>query len=245
MRPDMAKVIVERPRPGSCARGPGKGEKRRAQRLGLEELPRREGIQGHCRANPKSLNEHLGPLRRYLDRQAGRPWDAVFSEICAHINRASAVQDHVRDHVDDYVVTNVVLLDGVPCYAGPARWRGRYGEPIVRRRWGPRLYVCPRTRLLRRAPLCREDTKRARTARLARPALLPTTWVDDRHFAHRTESGQWRLVEVRPLPDGSAHDTFLGRWVTACEARSCYGRAVCAVGWRFMGNRERKRLKLE
>ena len=115
MRPDMAKVIVERPRFGSRTRGTPKGYRRTLQRLGDEGLPHREGMKRRHQGNTKSLNEHLGPLRRYLDAQVGRPWDKVFSEICAHIDRASAVQDHVRDHVADYVVTHVVLIDGIPC----------------------------------------------------------------------------------------------------------------------------------
>ena len=61
------------------------------------------------RAGMKSLNEHLGPLRRYLSSQVGRPWDKVYAEICAHISVDSAVQDHVRDHVFDYVTVDVLF----------------------------------------------------------------------------------------------------------------------------------------
>src|SRR5262245_19799390 len=118
MRPDMSKVIVERPRHGSSDRTRAKRRRREVRRLGLDALPRREGIK-RLRGGTKHLNEHLAPLRRYLESQVGRPWDKVFSEICAHINRNSAVQDHVRDHVDDYVEVNTVLIDGIPCSADP------------------------------------------------------------------------------------------------------------------------------
>src|SRR4051812_39875839 len=107
MRADMAKVIVERPRVGSRARGKGKGYKRRLARIAPEDRPRREGMKHHG-GNTKSLNEHLGPLGRYLEGQVGRPWNDVFAEICAHIDRNSAVQDHVRDHLGDFVTTDVV-----------------------------------------------------------------------------------------------------------------------------------------
>ena len=116
MRSDMAKVIVERPRIGSSMRGKSKGYRRSLQRLDHEKLPSKEGIKRRHLGHRKWLNEHLGPLRRYLDSQVGRPWNKVFSEICAHINRSSAVQDHVRDHVADYVATNVIEVDGVPCW---------------------------------------------------------------------------------------------------------------------------------
>ena len=56
MRADMAKVIVERPRVGSRCRLTPKGSRRQAQRLGLGELPRREGIGRPWRGGGKSLN---------------------------------------------------------------------------------------------------------------------------------------------------------------------------------------------
>src|SRR4051794_11647731 len=110
MRADMAKVIVERPRYGSRDAGMAKGYKRKLQRISTDELPIREGMKKRSGGGTKSLNEHLGPLRRYLDSQVGRSWNKVFAEICAHINRNSAVQDHVRDHIDDYVVLRVVEI---------------------------------------------------------------------------------------------------------------------------------------
>ncbi len=165
MRPDMAKVIVERPRFGSRTRGTPKGYRRTLQRLGDEGLPHREGMKRRHQGNTKSLNEHLGPLRRYLDAQVGRPWDKVFSEICAHIDRASAVQDHVRDHVAGYVATHVILIDGIPCN-GEGGWD--YGRPLYQTFWR-RWYVCPRTRILRRvkAPGARDETRRSPTMALA------------------------------------------------------------------------------
>jgi hypothetical protein len=146
MRADMAKVIVERPRLKGWAWNKPKGYQRILQRYGEDGPPRREGIKRRWQGGSKALNEHLGPLRRYLDSQVGRPWDKVFSEICSHINRNSAVQDHVRDHVEGYVTVHVLLIDGVPCN-GEGRWQ--YGKPLHEMRWRP-WYVCPRTGLLRR-----------------------------------------------------------------------------------------------
>ena len=96
MRDDMAKVIVERPRiPAfNCRKG-------RPQ--ALEDLPAREGMRRpHAlRGDRKELNENLTPLRRYLERQVGRPWDKVYSEIAAHLRVDNTVQQHVRDHLGD------------------------------------------------------------------------------------------------------------------------------------------------
>ena len=47
----------------------------------------------------RGLNENLAPLRRYLHAQIGRPWNKVFSEICAGIDRRNTVQQHIHQHI--------------------------------------------------------------------------------------------------------------------------------------------------
>src|SRR5262245_8425892 len=169
MRADMAKVIVERPRKKGCAWTKPKGYQRRLRRYGDDGPPGREGIKACWQGGTKYLNEHLGPLRRYLDKQVGRPWDKVFSEICAHIDRNSAVQDHVRDHVEDYVTVHGLLIDGVPCNG-----EGRsYGRPLHRLRYGA-WYVCPRTGLLRRVKVVSRK-HRPLTPRPSLPRYIPVS----------------------------------------------------------------------
>src|SRR5262245_8889655 len=73
MRDDMAKVIVERPRKKGCSSKKPKGYLRRLRSYGEDGPPSREGIKARWQGRTKYLNEHLGPLRRYLDRQVGRP----------------------------------------------------------------------------------------------------------------------------------------------------------------------------
>jgi hypothetical protein len=236
MRPDMAKVIVERPRYGSWMRGASKGYRRALQRMGEDGLPHREGIKRRYRGGTKSLNEHLGPLRRYLDAQVGRPWDKVFSEICAHIDRASAVQDHVRDHVAQYVVTHVVLIDGVPCSGDGDR---NYGKPLHHSPWG-RWYVCPRTGILRRIK-----------ARVRRQRSTPKP--DDRPIFVRVGDslqcrlidGAWYLLSLKPLPlvrvGREERDVFLNCHIATINpamARKHYGADVYAAGMRRLARRE-------
>lgn len=97
MRQDMAKVIVERPRRGS--RGPFKHG--RSRNIPLDQLPTKVGVRrsesGAARER-RNLNEHLGPLKRYLRKQVGRRWDDVYRDISARLRATSAVQQHVRDH---------------------------------------------------------------------------------------------------------------------------------------------------
>jgi hypothetical protein len=235
----MAKVIVERPRFGSRARGQAKGYRRSLQRLGDDGLPSREGIKQHCRGSTKSLNEHLGPLRRYLDSQVGRPWDKVFAEICAHIDRNSAVQDHVRDHVEGYVTTHVILIDGVPC-TGEGGWT--YGKPLHEFRYRP-WYVCPRTGLLRRVKV----TSRKRPGPPKPENPPPYIRVSDT-LQCRFLNGAWHLVTVKPLPtppDRRGHavatDALLNvpvAQLTPLEARRHYGAEVYAVAYRRLARKE-------
>src|SRR3954453_4098593 len=125
MRDDMARVIVERPRiPDHKARKGRAGS--------LEELPSYQGMRRPhlLHWGGKTLNENLQPLRRYLERQVGRPWDKVYAEIAANLRVDNTVQQHVRDHLRDFVVVN------------PRR-------DVVRRSfrgslWWPEFYVAPK-----------------------------------------------------------------------------------------------------
>jgi len=162
MRADMAKVIVERPRLKQGYRKTPKGYKKQNRRMIERDggTPIREGIKRPYGWATKTLNEHLGPLRRYLDSQVGRPWNKVFEEICERIDRNNPVQDHVRDHVQQYVIRNVTIIDGVLCHGGGSFWR--IGTPLAPwyltnlMMW----YVCPKTDLLRRVPPYRKPASR-------------------------------------------------------------------------------------
>jgi hypothetical protein len=244
MRADMAKVIVERPRYGSWMRARHrKGYKRKLQRTPLDEAPRTEGIKEAYGLSGKSLNEHLAPLRRYLLSKVGRPWDKVFSEICARINRNSAVQDHVRDHVWDYVERHVILIDGVPCYGqGYA-----YGTPLISYRGWSQYYVCPKSGLLKRV-------KAFRTARRHHAADSKPVPLGACHYCVQLK-GAWYMAEVCSFPsywnagqvsylERTCDDVVLGRPIKPPEAKKYYGREVHAVSIRRIGKREMKNLPI-
>jgi hypothetical protein len=235
MRPDMAQVIIERPRGGRRYKTP-KGSRRRLQR-GLDAGPRREGMKRVWGGGTKSLNEHLGPLRRFLLGQVGRPWDQVFAEICEHLRVDSAVQDHVRDHVWDYVERNVIVVNGEPCF-GAGWWHGR----PLRGSWRD-LYVCPRSGLLKPVPRYR----RRMAVRPARPPvrvgeLSQCRWIRD----------AWHLVTLQPVPRGDAGvsrcvatDIVLGKRVSelgALRLRAEYGGSLFAVAMRQLARRELRSL---
>jgi hypothetical protein len=238
MRADMAKVIVERPRKKGCAWNKPKGYQRRLRRCGEDGPPAREGIKACWRGGTKYLNEHLGPLRRYLDKQVGRPWDMVFSEICAHIDRSSAVQDHVRDHVEQYVTRHVILIDGVPCSGEGGRG---HGKPLQLVRWWP-WYVCPRTGLLRRVKKVPRKQRRQSQQECPTAYIYVSDTVQCRFF-----DGAWHLVALKPLPASfqyalwGAVDVLLKRRlveITADQARQHYGAEVYAVECRRLARKE-------
>ncbi len=225
MRSDMAKVIVERPRYGSRRRGKAKGYRKYRQLKNADVLAKRESIKFPHRGELKSLNEHLGPLRRYLLKQVGRPWNKVFAEICEHLSRDSAVQDHVRDHVGDFVATNVVVINDV--LHEVTQWK----MPIpLQCRWHFQLlFVCPHTGILKR------NARREHS-----PRKLPTIHI--RHafgVSFIRKSGVWYRVELEAFPKKpdhrtwlvqiTAHDAFENAEITRAQAIDLYGRPEIAT----------------
>jgi hypothetical protein len=138
MRDDMARVIVERPRIPDHRRRKGRDQP-------LEDLPAHEGMRRPHLLNGegKTLNENLRPLRRYLDRQVGRPWNKVYADIAANLRVDNTVQQHVRDHLRDFVATNKLIEVG-PAIDDPASWRA------WRREHGDRRYAVAKRALSRR-----------------------------------------------------------------------------------------------
>lgn len=238
MRPDMDKVIVERPRFGSRLRCARKGYRKELQRTPPDEQPRREGIKWRG-GKMKMFNEHLGPLRRYLQSNVGRPWDKVFSEICERIDRGSVVQDHVRDHVDEYVIRDVVMCGRVPCHSA-----GRlYGRPLWVGSRGGQFFVCPKTGLLRQVP------SRPAAEPEAKKSAQPVR-VDDRQVCVFLDVA-WHLVTVESLPEQwmlcEATDVVFGRRVSTLDPnvlRRTYGGKFYGVAKRRLSKREMKQLPI-
>lgn len=131
MRRDFDRVIIERPRWGS--RGPN-------QKTGGRVSPVADDLASRApmRRTEKVQNDLLGPLRRYLRSNLGRPWNKVYSEICAAADARSLRGMHLRQHVA-WEVERACVLDGrdvvVASYGGyrPVR----------------RFYVHPKSGLLR------------------------------------------------------------------------------------------------
>lgn len=79
MRTDMPRVITERPRifHTSSYRDVRRAKFNHGREL--EDLPSHEGMRRPFRRRgiAKQFSDHLAPLRRFLNKQVGRPWAAV------------------------------------------------------------------------------------------------------------------------------------------------------------------------
>jgi hypothetical protein len=182
MRPDMFKVIVERPRRGHHDAG----------ELRLPRDDRAKVPNGRGRGS-KQLNENLAPLARFLRRNVGRPWSAVYSEICAGLSVRSAVQKHVRDHLKDLVRLKVYEHDG-------SLWTILHKPYKLERGKRDVLYVCARTGILR--------LLRALPHKLRAERQSEITWVrpGQAAFVYRD---QWWLVTLRSTKSFPVWDAFV------------------------------------
>lgn len=184
MREDMSRVIVERPRIVESA-----GRKGRTSPL--EQLPVQEGMRRSQseRGGYKMLNENPAPLRRFLERQVGRPWDKVYSEIAERLRVDNTVQQHVRDHLEDFVATRP--------RRGVSGWYRRGGASL----WHEPLYVDPCDGILKRTDCLPEvKARRRRAFAQARRKMPPDRVILSADRELRRKDGIWYDIRLAPLP---------------------------------------------
>lgn len=186
MRPDMHEVLIERPRWAHAARYPRAYARNRT--ADDEGGPSKEKMGGFYR--DKHFDDHLGPLRRFLQSRVGRPWSKVHAEMAEHLRVTSTVQRHVMEHVRQYVWTSTWFDEDGELWGMSGH--GGLGRVAA---WGrtPAFYVHPRTGLLQRLPNV------ARKKKKDSPDPNVRTVVPDR-FQHRRIEGVWFEVELAPLP---------------------------------------------
>ena len=187
MRPDMPKILVERPRPPS--RVPrGRGGRKFRNRSDAAFLPTKAGYR-----DPKSLNENLRPLARYLERQIGRPWDKVYSEVRAVIDSRNAVQRHILEHLGQFVAVHTRVGDG--------QLIDLSNQLFGLRRVCQPLYVDPRTGLLRPNPNEMSWRRSSRERQRTKDRERAQGWREVSAYRQlHCVDGCWLEVEVAPLP---------------------------------------------
>ncbi len=224
----MARVLVERARGGPRVR-----LKRRKRHQGLERnpeaSPEREPMSRG--RGTKWLNEHLGPLERYLRSQVGRPWDKVYSEISERLRPTNAVQQHVRDHLADFVITETWVEDGEPMGRGPRQTPIALKAPHHR----AQFYVDPRCGLLRE---CKQKREHGRET-----PVLDVRW-DGPWRQLRCIDAVWYALRLEPIPhDPSLHasvrDLLLRRACRSCSRATSedYDCATRTDGWMCLPRR--------
>lgn len=176
----MAKVIVERPRVGSRLPSRKKGYRKFLQQTAVENLPTREPLLGQWRGKGRWLNEHLGPMRRFLRSNVGRPWNKVHQELCEHVSFDNPVQSHVLSHVFDFVQQHVEVRGRQVFSLQRCRYRGgRMLAPGT-------MYICPATGLLK---VVRSGASQATPQRTGLGKLIQ----------HHRRDGQWWELRMQPL----------------------------------------------
>ena len=242
MRQDMDRVLVTRPRLGGKVR-------RKGRAYPIEHLPARVGMKRAlvlAKADTKTLNEHLQPLRRYLHTQVGRPWDKVWSDIAAGLRPTSTVQQHVRDHVFDFVARDVFLRGREP-------WLREFGRERPLRESYRELWVDPRTGILRHnrhRETWRQTQRqrRERTERALQARMVPGPGDVQYHLL--ADGAWWEVVLAREPeagpPDASPPmDVVLSSGLAALPPNEFYGQdGVYASRKRQLSRREAARLGL-
>jgi hypothetical protein len=137
MRRDFAKLLFERPK--SNRTWVSKTPRPTTVRFAADGDVANEAAQHYRRKQQKFAGERSNALRRFLIGETGRPWDKVFSEICAVLDDRSYAGSRTRDFL-----ASLVHLD---CYLD-----GRVIRCAETRQPVRGLFVDPRTGLLRRAP---------------------------------------------------------------------------------------------
>lgn len=229
MRSDMDKVIVERPRVGSRLPSRKKGYRKYIQSTPVDELPKQEQLLGRWKGREKWLNEHLGPMRRFLRSNVGRPWNNVHQELCEHISFSNAVQAHVLAHIYQYVQRNVFVESPSRVFIrGGHSWYGL--NPLQENE----MYVCPHSGLLK-------VVKKLRPHKLS----LRISVSDDMKYLQR--DGRWWEVKVRKREEWLGHlwDVWLECDVsklTPLETNEHYGDDLFATSKRLLSPKEAKQV---
>lgn len=233
----MHKVVVERPR-----WNPGSGKHGRRANLPYDLLPKFEGIK-RLYNDRKGLTDLLGPLRRWLQSQVGRPWNDIYSEACAVIKPDSIIRAHIKTHLLEFVERHAFMHNGQVCFLNTS-YRGGI-MPLAERQWGrTRFFVHPETDLLQVIP---RISKRVRKARNSKP---PETvhWLKS-NVAIQKIRGRWFECYYEVVGKGEAslgsYDYALERLIATHSELIRYDRSYLkCTRKRQLSKRELRRMGL-
>lgn len=234
----MHKVVIERPR-----WNPGPDKHGRRANLPDELLPKYEGIKRPHR-HRKGLTDLLGPLKRWLFSQVGRPWNDVYSEACAVIKADSVIRAHVKTHLLQFVERNTFMHEGHICVLEigyGARGIVRVDERSYRR--NP-FFVHPESNWLCALP---QKSRKALRAKRRATRAENFRWLDG-HFALKQIRGVWFGCQFRVVPSEGpfkAYDHALCQLVGCGGLLRRDGEYLHCIGKRQLSRRELRRYELK
>jgi hypothetical protein len=231
MRTDMARVVTERER-----RGHTNPSRKWGRRLGACEYdhddhgPARAPIARRTQYGwkAKEFSDRLGPLRRYLRKQVGRPWDQVWSEITRTLDKRSLSGQHIFEHIQWEVEQHVRVGDDGRLYHD--RWSRLPLEG---------LYVDPATGLLRNAPKAYAGVGRVTfwkaQAKLRKFGIQADTVADIRRYRidgtrvwERRDRG-WFVHSYRHVPQQLDHVATRGNGRRVAVYRQAHYQLVSSM----------------
>jgi len=192
MRPDIHKVIVERPR-----RGPIRDNRKWGKRLSYLPGCDYEDEAKFASSSPvrqhydgKSFSDFLSPLTGLLRKNLGRPWDKVYGELRRGIDTRTVMGRHVFDHLR-WMVTTECFVDNEAVVRESVDEHEVYG-----------FYVDPRTGLLH---FRERISKRQRLKEQLMREPVDEVGID-RVTSYRRLEGHWYVVKHRFYQiDDSSH----------------------------------------
>ena len=146
MREDFSKVVTEKPRYGHANRSKKTRLKVNVRHLdegrhSHENLPSRAPVSKNRQYgyDSKDFSDRLGPLKRFLRKNIGRPWDKVYGELSQVLDKRSLTGRHIWMHIWQEVKVNCFLGPDGKVYLNTGFWSTHPFEGF---------YVHPRTKLL-------------------------------------------------------------------------------------------------
>lgn len=187
MRRDMAKVVTESPRVGHnrphVKHGGRLSKDDVAQECEDDTLPGGLKPWGRHRHKDwgKEFSDLLGPLRGYLRKQVGRPWNKIYSDLSQTLNRRTLSGQHIWRHVQWEVELHCEVRDDGLIYK-KAVTRYKQDQPV------DGLYVHPVNGLL-----CWKPERRFRY----RPPTNPDEKIIDPFTTLVRQKGIWYCTTYR------------------------------------------------
>ena len=143
----MHEELIECYRRNGGAGNKAKGYDKRQVGTEFQFSPKQEGIKARS-GGYKWQTDNLAPLIRFLDKNTGKYWNKVYSQLCKKMNKNGVLGQHVFDHLLDFVHTKVYIEDKK--VMGPGRFGGTHYE-LYSTRWWPTFYVHPKSGVLMKA----------------------------------------------------------------------------------------------